>query len=516
MAKEQTYLYNLGLQFGEVSRTHANKEAIVSESGKSISFDALNKLSNQIARLLLKQGVKTGDVICLFNSKSVNGFASMLACLKTGAAYVNLDHTSPFERLKKIIDRCAPKLILNDFGTQVDTKAYNIPVIVINGDEFSNSVLKEENTALEITQHIVGTTPAYIMFTSGSTGFPKGAVMTHANILNFISWGKQQYEVTPADRFTNVNPVYFDNSVFDFYVSLFNGASLLPLTPETVKEPRLLVAKINELKPSVWFSVPSMLVFLLTTRALTKIDFKSLRVITFGGEGFPKAKLKLLYDLYNDHVRFVNVYGPTECTCICSAYDISEKDFSDMTGIPPLGNLIANFSHIIWNEDTNATDTFGELCLIGPQVGLGYYNDPDRTANAFIQNPVNKLYKEFMYKTGDLVKRGEDGYLYFSGRKDNQIKHMGYRVELEEIEAAFNSLPHVKESCVVYTKNASGLGQIIAYLASTAEVLQIQNEIKQLVPSYMLPRQIHVMDVLPKNKNGKIDRQELMHRVGVY
>ena len=205
-----------------------------------------------------------------------------------------------------------------------------------------------------------------------------------------------------------------------------------------------------------------------------------------------------------------NVYGPTECTCICSAYTISAADFHDMQNLAPLGLLAQNFDFEILPLDETAPD-FGELFLRGPQVGLGYYNDPERTAKVFIQNPRHSLYADIGYRTGDLVYRDVRGWLHFKGRADFQIKHMGYRIELEEIEAAINTLPNVKECAVIYQKLGEGLGQIIAFTATSLSVSseELLHKITGIVPRYMAPRRVIIMDLLPKNANGKIDRAAL-------
>lgn len=503
--KRLDYIYNLGLKFYEISDFYCNRNAIKFESGEIVTFDILNRKSNEIANFLLFKDVRPKDVVCIFNQKSLLGYSTILACLKIGAIYVNLDFTSPVERLKKILNTCNPGIICNDNCPNINFDEFSEFQIINFDTETRNLINRCSSKNLEITQHILGTNPAYIMFTSGSTGFPKGATMTHANVLNFIEWGKELYEVTENDIFTNVNPIYFDNSVFDFYVSIFSGACLAPFSQETAKDQKKLVEQVGKSEATIWFSVPSLLIFLLTTKALNENTFKKIRVITFGGEGFPKSKLKILFDLYKHRTRFVNVYGPTECTCICSAYDISEKDFEDMTGIPTLGHLIKNFSYYIDYFDN--TD-IGEICLSGPQVGLGYYNDFERTQKSFVQNPENSSYKEIMYRTGDLVKVGDYGNLYFMGRKDNQIKHMGYRIELEEVEAAFNIFSFVNEVCVIYKKLSENLGQIIAYISVSEQITEneILNEIKKQLPPYMVPKSIKILDVLPKNKNGKIDR----------
>jgi D-alanine--poly(phosphoribitol) ligase subunit 1 len=353
------------------------------------------------------------------------------------------------------------------------------------------------------------------MFTSGSTGFPKGALMTHANVLNLIHWSRQTFSITVDDALTNVNALYFDNSVFDFYSSLFTGASLVPFSKSEVSDPGLLVQKIDRTGCTLWFSVPSLLMFLQTMKAVDGTRLKSIRRFIFGGEGYPKAKLKSLFDAYSPQSEFFNVYGPTECTCICSCYKISAADFDDLQGLPPLGRLIDNFELLIVDEDNLSVPVGepGELCLLGPNVGKGYYNDPDRTAVAFVQNPRNKAFSEVMYKTGDLVKLNPlDGKLYICGRKDNQIKHMGYRIELEEIEAALHSLDHISEAAVLHA-NVNGLSRIVAIVSGKeCDENQIRRDLKQIVPAYMVPSVFHREDRLPKTANGKVDRRSLAEK----
>jgi D-alanine--poly(phosphoribitol) ligase subunit 1 len=457
---------------------------------------------------LLEINLRKSDVVAIFNNKAKECYALMLACLKIGAIYVNLDSTSPFERLNKIIQRCNPVLLAydRDFVCEIIGK-FDIPSVDVKSEEFNSRIWLTNTTDLEITASICSDNPAYIMFTSGSTGFPKGAVMTHQNLLNFINWTRSTYHITKKDILSNVNPMYFDNSVFDFYGSIFNGASMAPVNTEIVQQPAKLVAYIDTVKATIWFSVPSLLVFLITMKSLTKDVFGRLRVITFGGEGFPKSKLKTLFDLYSERIRIVNVYGPTECTCICSAYTIRAEDFDDMISLAPLGFMAPNFEYLILDgegRDTNA----GELILGGPQVGLGYYNDPERTENSFIRHPFIKANSKLLYKTGDIVTKDIYGIIHILGRADNQIKYMGYRIELEEIEAGFNTLDYINESGAVYEKFGDGLGQIKVFvtLKNNVSVDLIRNDIKRILPSYMVPKVISVLDAMPKNQNGKIDR----------
>ena len=512
---DNKYIYNLGLRFYKVSETYSNRTALKYPSGEVHTYSELNKCSNQLAHFLLKKNIGKGDVIGILNNKSFDAYSLMLACVKIGAIYTNFDITSPWQRISKILSNCQPKIIFNDHENNLlieDIKREcKVEVIEIFSEQFTSEIKTFTSTDLtEVSRSVNGSEPVYIMFTSGSTGFPKGALMSHANVLNFINWGQETFNVTPDDIFTNANPIYFDNSVFDFYTALFSGACLVPFSADITKNSQLLVQTVNETKCTIWFSVPSLLVYLLTTRALKATDFNMLTHISFGGEGFPKPKLKQLFELYGSRIKLFNVYGPTECTCICSSYLISEKDFENMSELAPLGYMAPNFGYEILPVDENDKNC-GELGLTGPNVGLGYYNDEERTAKSFVQNP-NKKFFQRMYKTGDLVEKRSDGYIYFKGRVDNQIKHMGFRIELEEVEAAINSLKYVNEAGVIYKKITADLGQIMAFVSVNASKTtdEIISDVKKILPPYMVPKQINILEVLPKNRNGKIDRKQLV------
>lgn len=500
------FISNLALAFDAIVDRHGDRPALVyPEGGQTMRYRELAVLASGMAQVIHHRGLRQGDVVALLNDKSPQAFAVMLACLRLGITYTNIDPESPWPRAQKILQTCQPKLVVNAF-TQSPLRDRiaaegGIPVLDPRSTE------PPPTSPLPDMRDIDGGTPAYIMFTSGSTGVPKGAVISHANLLWFTAWSRDRFAITPDDLLTNVNPIYFDNSVFDFYSAMFSGAALAPFTPVQTKEPRQLVRLVNQLGCTVWFSVPSLLVYLLTTRALGADDLPSVRKIIFGGEGFPKAKLRQLYDLFGHRTELENVYGPTECTCICSAHTVREADFTDMQELTTLEPLAQNFACEILPLD-DANPHFGELFLRGPQVGLGYFNDPERTAKSFIQNPRHSRYLDIGYRTGDLVLRDPEGRLHFKGRRDFQIKHMGYRIELEEIEAALSSLSGVAECAVVYFSLGDGLGQIVAFVAmqqpEAAESLQ--QKLTAMLPVYMLPRRIRLMEVLPKNANGKIDR----------
>jgi len=497
--------YNLGQAFSQIAAQN-DAIAIKHVDGERCSFSTLERLSSQIAYYLVEQGIEKNDVIAILNNKSNTSYAIMVACLKIGAIYTNLDPKSPEERFEKMLGICQPKLKFY-FEDQKLLDEGSDGAINYESQDFLNHIQNQQDTLPLVNIRVKGSDPAYIMFTSGSTGFPKGVVISHQNILNFIKWAKNTYDVTCNDVFTNINPMHFDNSVFDFYSSLFNGAALVPVGDNLTRNPKRMIEALNKVSPTIWFSVPSMLVFVLNMRALTKEDVPSLRTVTFGGEGFPKNQLRKLWSFWGNRVRFVNVYGPTECTCICSSYEVSEKDLED-DDLLPLGPIAPNFYAVVLDENENQVKvgSIGELGIGGENVGIGYYNNPEKTVHAFVVDPTVKSAEMIIYKSGDLVKQNAEGMLFFAGRKDNQIKKMGYRIELEEIENALNSLNGVFESAVIYVDNQKYRSKIIAFVKSEIDAKELKEKLKKKLPLYMIPDAYHYVDALPKNQNGKINR----------
>jgi D-alanine--poly(phosphoribitol) ligase subunit 1 len=504
--------YNLGQEFEEVVRRFPDNVAIrIAE--EQITYKDLNRLTNQIARFLVSQGFSIGDRICISSEKSIITYASLLACLKAGIAYTFVDRYSPLQRLKKIVRKCNPKAILADPEFFEVKLKDNIQIPVLKTDELSTSLSSFGNEALEITTQVPSTAIAYIMFTSGTTGTPKGVAIPHGNLIHFKEWGIQEYEITDKDTITNVNSLFFDNSVFDVYMSFFSGACLLPMNRSDLKEPGRVVKYLDDYQASIWFSVPSMLIYLLNLHVLKPENFKFFRKIIFGGEGFPKNKLKELYDLYHSRIQLVNVYGPTECTCICSSYLVTGNDFEgqNLNILSPLGKIIDNFYYLILDDDYSliTKGQIGELYLGGQHVATGYFGSAEETESAFVQNPLHQNFRDIIYKTGDLVRVDlNDSKLYFCGRKGRQIKFMGYRIELEEIEAALNGIKNIHECAVTYGKK-NGYDEITGFVKSEMSKQEIKTMLKELIPEYMVPRKIFLKDSLPKNANGKVDRKRL-------
>ena len=509
----KTYHYNLGQYFDEVATAHGKRPAL-RYSDRSHSYAELLDQAVSLAALLLARGCQRGDVIAIGHNKRPLSYALMLAALRLGITYVNIDVGSPVARNLSILQISRAALLFYDdkpFGEAMKklAVAHGCDLLLLESALLSEQSSGERERQLQSMREVDGATIAYVMFTSGSTGTPKGVAVTHENVLHFIAWGQQYFGIGEQDNFASLSPMYFDNSVFDFYVALFSGASLSPVYRETMSNPYELVAHVERMECNTWFSVPSLLIYLMATKAMNAQALPMLRRIVFGGEGYPKVELKKLYDLFSGQAALVNVYGPTECTCICSAYALQKVDFDSLDGLPPLGQLNPNFDYRILDEEEREADA-GELCLIGPNVAAGYFNDLERSAASFFTLTEPRRFMKRMYRTGDIVREVR-GVLYFVGRKDNQVKHMGYRIELEEIEHALAKLPFISQAAVIYHRTNAAYGKLIGFVASSADIddQDLRKALGEFLPEYMVPSRIVVRTELPKNANGKVDRQQL-------
>lgn len=506
---------NLGQLFETVVSQNMEEYILTYSSGSNIKYSALNSISDKIALYYESIGLRKGDVVLLSGDKSILMFASIVAAFKLGIIYSIFDPDMPADRLKMIIQECEPTLLIvnanehYEIGSECGVQA--VPFTDLENKhiwtEISHTNLKREQPS--------GHDIVYIVFTSGSTGVPKGAVMTHSNVLALIEWSIAKFSFGPGEVLTNLNPCYFDNFVFDFYSSFFSGAALVPFTKQELLNPQLLIESIEIMGCTSWFSVPSTLIYLHSMKAFSSAKLSRLRRIIFGGEGYPKSKLLPLFNNYKKYVDFFNVYGPSECTCIASCYQVSDDDFLEMDGFLPIGKLIKGFSCLVINDKSEIVPDgeTGVLCLIGNAVGVGYYNKPMLTRRSFVSKDdfIGLKGKESVYLTGDLVcKDVSNDNIFIYGRKDNQIKHMGYRVELEEIENALMRLTYVNQACCTHHCK-DGFSRITAFVSISKEfpVFQIKTDLSNFLPSYMIPSVFSFVDLIPMNKNGKIDRRLL-------
>lgn len=484
-----------------------NNKIYLDIKGNSYTYGNLDKLSNQVINFLLEKKIGPGKKIIISANKDIISFATMFACLKIGCAYSFVDFEMPLERLNKITDRCNPNLI-------VSTKKKNLLKIKNKRKYFlDKNIIKKFKTKVK-NFILKDSLPAYIMFTSGSTGFPKGAIIERKSILNFVRTSKNKFLIKTNDVFTNVNALYFDNSVFDIYCSFFNGAKLVVFQESDVKHSKKLIRILYNKKCTSWFSTPSLLIYLLKLKLINKKNFYFIKRIIFGGEGFPKKQLLELTRLLKKKF-FYNVYGPTEGTCICSSHLIKKKDFKDLNGYVTIGRIWRDFYFSIGRtSEKKINSSKGELIIYGPNISQGYVGDPVQTKKSFLPNSKKLSKNKFLgYKTGDIVKNyGKNKNLYFVGRKDTQVKVMGYRIELNEIELSLNQIKNVNEAIVFVSSVNNYNNKIIAVISIKNKRLNkemIYKELRKKLPYYMIPSNIYLVSNLIKNANNKIDRTKI-------
>ena len=502
------YFNNLGQKLDFIVKNHPNKVALI--IGKEqFTFNDVHKKSNQISNWLIKKGISKGSRVCISSEKTFYNFCIMVACLKIGASYTFFDRKSPLIRIKKIFKVLDVNIV---FYKDLKFNFKNKKIRKYNSNDLNSKLLKcSKSLDSNIINSVSSDQIAYIMFTSGSTGEPKGVAICHRQVLNFSNWSFKEFNLKSNDIVSGLNSFFFDNSIFDIFSAFFNGLTLTLINREELLNAVKLNDYLNEVKVTVWFSVPSLIIYFMNFNKNNLIFLKSIQKIIFGGEGFPKSNLKNLFFMLKKRVDLINVYGPTECTCICSQYKITKKDFSkkEITSLAPLGiDLWSNFKTIIVNSNNKVVrdGEIGELLIGGENVAKGYFNRAELTNEKFIQNPTHNLFNDIFYRTGDLVYRNKiNKYLYFSSRLDDQIKFMGHRIELGEVENAINSLDNVNEAFVAFGKY-SGIDQITCWIKHSSDIKVIKNKLERLLPKYMLPRKYVECKSIKKNKNGKIDR----------
>lgn len=493
------YKYNFLYFFKDTVKKNKLKIGLIDDNDKKYTFKYLDQESDKLATSLEKYK-KKNVIIAIDSTKNLNTILSFLACLKIGLPYFFLDINLPSNRIKEIIKKTNCKFILSDKPTPF------VKRININKYRKKKKVFYTSCTADQT---------AYIMFTSGSSGSPKGAIISHQSVINFTRWCKDNFLLNKRDVFSQLNPLYFDNSVFDLYNSMLHGNTLVLIPSLDINNPIQLLNKIHKHKCTVWFSTPSLLIYFINFNLLDKKKFSGIKKIIFGGEGFPKPKLEVLYKKFQNKLLY-NVYGPTECTCICSRYLINKKDFTNdhksLRNIyTSIGTIAENFNYKVVDKKFREVKKgdVGELILYGPNVSYGYIGDKLNTEKNFMFN-IDNFENQRGYKTGDLVKEDKfNNHLFFIGRNDTQIKHMGYRIELNELEIVLNKLKTVKETCVFYLKNNyKTYGKIISVISSSQKISkkEVYFFIKKYLPNYFLPQEIFFVKDLPKNFNGKIDR----------
>lgn len=471
--------------------------------GSNKTYAELSKLIEKWCSYFYYSELCTGDVVCINLPKNFSAYALALACIRYGIPFCFMDPSAPTDRMQNILNICKPKIVV----TETDVNIMVSDCEIITQSIVGGTKLYESDNYFEPLT-VMPSDPAYVIFTSGSTGLPKGVTISQSNLKSFIEWTISEYNLNSSDIHTHINPIYFDNSIFDIFSTFFSGASLVPFSDTECRDPYFVVDKMKQYKCNILFSVPSFLRFLVNMRSFEKNELKNLEKIIFGGEGYPIPELRKLFGLTSEHATLYNVYGPSECTCICSNYEVNLSDLEKKSGFAPIGNVSYNFDFYLLNDDGDfvGQDQHGELVLGGPCVGLGYLRSTDLSANKFVAINDERGFLRYVYKTGDIFEyKSSDNKLYFVGRKDYQIKKQGYRIELEDIERAAFEHFAVIDSCCVFDPNSSRLTLVIQ-VSKEVSTTELFNWLKKRLPRYMLPDFILHIDTMYKNANGKTDR----------
>jgi D-alanine--poly(phosphoribitol) ligase subunit 1 len=493
---------NLSLSLDNIFLKFKNKNAIVIGK-KKYKYDYLKKQSNQIIEQFKNEKINTKDIILIFNNKNIEEFVMMIACIRYGVIYANIDPKLPSDRIRLIIKNLKPKIFFSKKFNKDILKILDKKKIFKN-KKFNKSIVLNKNN---LSQN----NPIYIIYTSGSSGAPKGVCVDNKNLISFIKWCKNKFNISSHDKITNLNPMYFDNSVFDFYNSIFNGATMVVFNENELKNTQLIMKILKKNRCTIWYSVPSLLIYCQNLRSFEMKKLFEVKKIIFAGEPYPKIKLHELFKKFSKKIQFFNAYGPTETTCLCSAHRVREIDFKTDTNLVTLGKLNDKnsiFKINILKKDSSSKINKGELHIGGDFVSQGYYNNSKLTLEKFYTKIIRKKRVRF-YKSGDIVAKDAKGNFYFKGRSDNQIKIMGYRIEIEDIEMNINKLKYVKQSCVLFNKQRE-TGVLVAFVSVKNITLnKLIKDLKKLIPFYMMPKKIFMMENLPFNRNGKIDKNKL-------
>lgn len=490
------------LEFLEKNAERAPAALAFADTKTQLTYLELLNKTKAVGSALLKFSNKNKPVAVL-TSRGVGTLAAMFGVVYSGNFYVVLDADSPNERLDKIIGTLEPFALICDSENIEKGRTLDFSGETILLEDAEKCDIFEEGLK-EVRRRAIDTDPLYALFTSGSTGYPKGAVINHRNVISYTEWFTDEYNITPDTVFGSQTPFYFSMSVSDVFATLKSGASLHIIPKQFFSFPMKLVEFLNERKVNTIYWVPSALSIIANWKVLDYGKPEYLEKILFAGEVMPVKQLNYWRAHYKDAL-FSNLFGPTETTDICTFYTIN-REFSDDSSLP-IGKACSNCDVFVvkdGGELVKAPGEVGELYVRGSFLSAGYYNNPEKTAAAFVQNPCNKNYPETVYKTGDLVKYNEYGELEYVSRKDFQIKHMGYRIELGEIENAAYGVERLSSAAVVYDGEEDKI--VLVFVGTKLKEDEVRAALEEKLPLYMRPNVIIRTKNMMYNQNGKTDR----------
>nr|WP_315149728.1 amino acid adenylation domain-containing protein [uncultured Flavobacterium sp.] len=486
----------------------------VIEGPNSISFEELDRKSKLLAQLIIEKNDCLNQPIAVFLPKTIDSVISDIAITYSGNIYMNLDIKTPAERIKNIVELIQPQFIITNTENSSLINAIGAEDLIINIDEIDFDASADTKFLLDRMERLIDTDPLCIINTSGSTGTPKGVVLNHKSFIDFTEWSLDTFTFTEQEIIGSLSPLVFDIYSFELCMLMAKGSTLVLIPDSLSAFPIKILNLLEEHKVTFLFWVPTIMVNIANMNLLESINLPSLSTVWFAGEVFPTKQFNY-WKRQLPQTLFANLYGPIEITLDCT-YFIVNRAISDDEPLP-IGIPCRNTDILILNDADLPIQggEEGELCVRGTSLAMGYYNNPEKTAEAFVQNPLNTSYPEIIYRTGDIVSLNSLGEIVFKGRKDSLVKHLGYRIELGEIEHVIvNTLKLAKNGCVVY--NSSKKEITLFYESETAiPAALFRKQITTILPKYMVPTVYIKMEELPRNTNGKIDRLKLKNLVNL-
>lgn len=493
---------NVMAYLDETVKRLPDKIAFANES-EGYTFKEVYDQSRSIGTFFHNQNYYRRPVV-VFMDKHPKTIMAFFGVITAGCYYVPIDEEMPQSRVDLILENCKPEWIICDAHTKEKAKEFAYQGNICLYDDIASTPVNGEALA-QIRYKALDVDPIYIVFTSGSTGVPKGVVACHRSVIDYIEQLSETLGFSEETVFANQTPLYFDACLKELYPTLKFGATTYIVPKSLFMFPVKLVEFLNEHKVNTICWVVSALTMISAFGTFKLVKPEYLRTIAFGSEVFPMKQFRIWREVLPE-ASFTNLYGPTEGTGMCCFYHV-ERELSDTEPIP-IGQPFKNTEILLLNEENKLADE-GEICIRGTSVTLGYYNNPEKTSEAFVQNPLNTAYPEIIYRTGDIGKYNEHGELVFVSRKDYQIKHMGHRIELGEIEANVNMFDVIKLCGCIYDNEK---GKIVLYYVGDIDSKSLVAELKNKLPRYMIPNYVEQLEEMPFTANGKINRVELKNR----
>lgn len=498
------------LEFLENSANNFPDKIAFADEGNSVTYAELTAKAKRMAVGISKKTVSRSPVAVL-GGKKIETITAFFACVYAGCFYVPLNPAHPSCRRNRILKTLNHPLVLIERGFEnlLPEECEEIYFTADGGNTlFFDDAEEKDNPEIldKIRSNHIDTDPLYIMFTSGSTGTPKGIAVSHRSVIDFIGEFVNLFGINDSDVIGNQAPFDFDVSVKDIYSTIAVGATMQIIPKKCFSFPMPLIDFLIDRKVTTLIWAVSALCIISTYRGFSYKVPTDIKRVLFSGEAMPVKHLNIWKKALPETV-FVNLYGPTEITCNCTYY-ITPGGIFDKE-VLPIGTPFPNERAFLLSENgDNITkpNAVGEICVSGTALSLGYYNCKEETEKSFIQNPCNRFYKELVYKTGDLGFYDEVGNLCFVGRKDFQIKHMGHRIELAEIEAALTTIENIDRAVCVYDAEKE---KIISVYRGHIEPCAIAAELRKVLPAYMIPCRFEKIEKFPLNENGKIDRNKV-------